>query len=135
MDCFAALAMTGIEQGALGHSVKRHLLTAICLALATSAHALAAPASEEIAPGACKTVPGAIYLSADDGIVLDAGKVGHYQVNTAPVPLMQRTPIRNLVDGVSGTFKICATPNHDRFGSQMVNILSYRNLSFNPPPG
>jgi hypothetical protein len=103
------------------------------LLLATLAQALAMSACRAITPGACKTVAGLVNLSADNGIMLHAGKVG-YQIDNVPKSLIQGTTMSNLMYGISGTFRICATSNHDRFGEQIVNIVSYTNLSFDSPP-
>lgn len=106
----------------------------LCLLLAAPVLAMAAPAGKEIDPGSCKMVSGTLNLSADDGMILWNAKE-HYQVNDGPEALKEAMGgVTTLTDGASGTFKICALQGHDRFGSQIVNIASYKNLSLNPPP-
>jgi hypothetical protein len=66
---------------------------------------------------------------ADDGAVLSQGKT-EYQINTAPNKLYNIS-IKNLVEGVKGTYKICRTGAYDRFGLPVVNIAGFSNLTFN----
>ena len=102
---------------------------AVILLFSASVHCPAATASRTAAGNSCQTVSGAIYLSADDGIILSEGKTS-FQINEAPAALEQIS-IRNLVEGVQGTYKICRTGAYDRFGFAVINILSFANLTFN----
>lgn len=88
-----------------------------------------ATAGQTAAGNSCQTVSGVIYMSADDGVILAEDKT-RYQINEAPDALEQIS-IRNLVEGVRGTYKICRTGARDRFGFAVVNILRFANLTFN----
>jgi hypothetical protein len=102
---------------------------AAILLFSASVHGPAATAGQTAAGNGCQTVSGVIYLSADDGIILSEGKT-RYQINGAPHALEQIS-VTNLVEGVRGTYEICRTGAHDRFGSAVVNILRFANLTFN----
>jgi hypothetical protein len=99
------------------------------LLVAAFVHGPAAKAGQTAGDNNCQTVSGAVYLSADDGVILSAGKT-RYQIDQAPKAL-EEISIKNLVEGVNGTYRICPTGAHDRFGLAVVNIVNFANLSYN----
>jgi hypothetical protein len=102
---------------------------AVILLCSASALSSTAKAGQTAASDNCQTVSGILNLSADDGAVLSQGKT-EYQINTAPNKLYNIS-IKNLVEGVKGTYKICRTGAYDRFGLPVVNIAGFSNLTFN----
>jgi hypothetical protein len=84
-------------------------------------------------------VPGSVNLTADNGMMLWGSKA-NYEINDMPEPLAQEiianTPNEDTerLEKATGIFEVCLTPDHDRFGDQVVNILSVEHLLLVPIP-
>jgi hypothetical protein len=79
---------------------------------------------------ACLEATGSVNVTADNGVMLFAGKT-QYEVNNMTDALMHSLTLQNEL---LGSFKICPTGNHDRFGDQVVNILGVKHLLLVPTP-
>jgi hypothetical protein len=76
----------------------------------------------------CLDATGSAQVMADNGMMLFTGKT-KYEINHMPDGFKHELTVQKEL---SGTFKICPTGNHDRFGNQVVNILDVKEIFLAP---
>jgi hypothetical protein len=109
----------------------------VAFLLAAPGHALAASNSQD--NGTCMAVSGSVNLTADNGMMLWSSKA-NYEINDMPASLAREiiantpNPATSKLEEATGIFEICLLPGRDRFGNQIIDILSVAHLSLIPIP-